>query len=53
MCFAVDWLEMLEVEVIAVQKERGAVVSFSVPWRNTGIYPLGIRKGTPQFAVCL
>lgn len=37
--FDIDWLEMLEADVIVSQKGKGETISFSADWHNIEIYP--------------
>ena len=37
--FGLDWLEMLDIDVIIDRKKKGDYISFSVNWRDIVIYP--------------
>lgn len=40
--FEIDWLEMLDIDVITDRKKKGDYISFSVNWRDIGICPYEI-----------
>ncbi|PNV62799.1 hypothetical protein C0033_07185 [Clostridium sp. chh4-2] len=36
--FDTDWLDMLDIDVIASEKKKGDYISFSANWHDIGIY---------------